>query len=232
LPAGLTCTPDYTGVSPTGAFCQLPGPFFFCFPLPGCAPGLTCVDADDAGDPGGCLASCTTTADCTDPLTACGPFEGSDQSFCLVNNCDNFWQACPASVPAGNDGTCVYLYTDPVDGPQGGCLQGGSVPNGGACNYYRSATASLCANGTLCMIDFSAQNSGVCFPDCDAVSDGGPACLADCVVQTPPAPPPAVSELDYFTQAGGCAQDCSESQSCPSSLSCQQVGPGTAACLP
>jgi hypothetical protein len=233
LAAGLACTPDYTNVSPTGAFCELPGPFYNCFPSPGCAGTLTCVDADpDAGIPGGCLASCTTTADCADPLTACGQLGGLGPRFCLVNNCSDFWQPCAASVDGGSDGTCIYLYDDPTAGPEGACMQGGAVPAGGACNYYRGAGSALCANGTVCMINFSAGDTGLCMASCDGVADGGPTCLADCVAAPPPAPPPATSLLDYYTHLGGCAQDCTSSPTCPGGLTCQQVGPDVFSCLP
>jgi hypothetical protein len=233
LAAGLACTPDYTGVSPTGAFCELPGPFYNCFPSPGCAGSLVCVDANqDAGVPGGCLASCNTTAEGEDPLTACGQLGGLGPSFCLVNNCSNFWQPCAASLDGGSDGTCVYLYDDPTAGPEGACLQGGAVPMGNACNFYRRPTASLCASGGVCMINYSAGDTGVCLGICDDVADGGPTCLADCVAAAPPAPPPATSLLDYYTQVGGCAQDCTASPTCAPGLICQQVGAQVFSCLP
>jgi hypothetical protein len=233
---GLACSPDYTGVSPTGAFCELPGPYFDCLPSVGCAastPALQCLGADDAGDPGGCFVPCTTSADCWDPLTVCASMEAGGPTYCVLNSCDDFWQTCSASSVSGADGTCVYVYTDPQYGPQGACLQGGSVPNGGACNFYRGPDAGLCTPGTLCMIDAHADNSGDCMAVCDGVADGGPACAGDCVLSEPPAPPPAVSALD-FTQAGGCGAFCSSSGTCPSPLTCYDVGTTTDinVCLP
>ena len=234
-PQGLACSPDYTGASPTGALCELPGEYFECQPSVGCAAGgLECVGADDAGDPGGCLEPCTTTADCWDPLTVCTAPQAGAETFCLVNGCNDFWQTCSAASPAGNDGTCIYLYDDPQLGPQGACLQGGAVPSGGACNYYRAADAGLCEPQTVCMINAAAQNSGVCMAACDGVADGGPACAGVCVLTEPPAPPPAVSALD-FTQGGGCATSCSASDpNCAAPLSCYQLGPtsSVSACLP
>jgi hypothetical protein len=241
LVSGLACTPDYTDTSPTGAFCEIPGPFYSCFPPPagpGCAADLQCVDADvDAGIAGGCLQSCTTTADCADPLTACGHLGGLGATYCLVNNCSNFWLPCGASVDGGTDGTCVYLYDDPTEGPEGACQQAGSVPVGGACNYYRGAPGEtdgglLCTNGSNCLIDYKDGDNGVCMANCDAYADGGPACLADCVLSLPPTPPPAVSLLDFYTQQGGCAQDCTTSPTCPAGLNCQQVAAEVFACLP
>src|SRR5579863_10134590 len=91
LSSGLACTPDYNGGSPTGALCQLPGPFFNCFPATGCAGKLSCIEADDAGDPGACVATCTTTADCADPLTTCAQLGGVGPTYCLANSCSNFW---------------------------------------------------------------------------------------------------------------------------------------------
>ncbi len=83
------------------------------------------------------------------------------------------------------------------------------------------------------MINYPAGDTGICMAACDAVADGGPVCLADCVESAPPAPPPAISLLDFYTQEGGCAQDCTNSPtSCPADLSCIQVGAETSACLP
>jgi hypothetical protein len=231
---GFACSPDYTGASVTGAFCELPGEYFDCLPSVGCASSdLQCIGAD-AGEPGGCFEPCTTTADCEDPLTVCTAEEVGEPKFCQWNTCSDFWQTCSAESTAGNDGTCVYLYDDPQLGPQGACLQGGSVPSGGDCNYYRAADAGLCTPGTVCIIDASAQNSGICLAACDGIADGGPACGGVCVLQEPPAPPPAVSALD-FTQAGGCATACSAADpNCPNGLTCYELdATGTvSACLP
>ncbi len=230
---GFACTPDYSPDSLTGASCQLPGEYFDCLPSVGCATGLQCLGAADGG-PGGCLEPCTTTADCWDPLTVCTAGEVGQPTYCQVNGCNDFWQSCSAEAVSGGDGTCVYVYDDPQLGPQGACLQGGSVPNGGDCNYYRAADAGLCTPGTLCIIDAAAQNEGVCMPACDGIADGGPACPGVCVLQEPPAPPPPISLLD-FTQAGGCATACSQSNpDCPNGLTCYGLSATSslAACLP
>jgi hypothetical protein len=231
---GLACTIDYTDTSPTGAYCELPGPYFSCLPAVGCASSsLQCVGAD-GGTPGNCLAPCASTADCSDPVTFCAALVAEGPTYCLINLCIDFWQSCDASAPDAGDGTCVYLYNDPQYGPQGGCLQGGSVPATGACSYYRASGAALCAPGTLCMVDSSGANAGICMTDCDGVADGGPECTGVCVLQEPPSPPPAVSAID-FNQAGGCAVPCtSGGNGCPASLTCYEVGTGSGVygCLP
>jgi len=206
--AGLACTPD---LADGGFSCQPPGPLYACDPNIGCSgPGIVCVQ-------GTCLQRCKATADCADPLTTCAAIGLDAGSFCLVNPCGGpgstgFWQACNAASGDGGDGTCIVLYQDPRNGPQGACQQGGSVPAGGACNFYRSdAGASFCAPGLLCMVDASGDNAGICLPACDPFSPGlGPTCAAgsSCVPTTLPLPPPAVSYDDFYDETGACAQSC------------------------
>jgi hypothetical protein len=206
--AGLACTP----ILPSTNFsCQLPGPFFACEPNVGCATGLDCVD-------GVCLQACTATATCGDPLTLCAVLEngnpdagtGQDAgTFCLLSSCGSpdgggFWQPC-------NDGggTCVVLFSNAFSGPQGACLQGGSVAAGGTCAYYRG-DGGLCAPGLICTVDAAGNNAGICLPVCDPFADGGPECESGmaCVESSIPAAPPAISFFDYDNHSGVCAQSC------------------------
>lgn len=205
--AGLACTPN---LADGGFTCELPGPLYACESSVGCvAPNLSCVS-------GTCLQSCKTTADCADPLTTCSSV-GSAGAFCLVNPCGGpdskgFWRACSAASGDGGDGTCIVLYQNPQGAPQGACQQGGTVPVGEACNFYRSdAGNAFCAPGLMCMIDASGSNSGVCLPACDPFTPGlGPGCAAgsSCVATTLPLPPPPVSYSDFYDETGACAQSC------------------------
>ena len=229
---GEACTPDYTGTSSTGYYCEPPGPFFACLPEVGCAAAnLQCIEAD-AGVAGVCAQTCSTSADCSDPYTVCEALEDGGPTFCLINDCDTFWQPCAAQSADGGDGTCVFFYVDPTYGPLGACLQAGSVPQNGACSYYRGATSQLCSEGTVCMVSDGTAQTGFCMAACDAYFDGGPACQGVCVASTPPEPPPAVSLADLGNQGGGCAVACDGAGDCTPPYSCAELTNSDLVCLP
>ncbi len=205
--AGLACTPTLVD---GGFICQLPGEFYGCDDSVGCASGLACQG-------GFCLQACTTTADCTDPLTVCAQY-GSAGNQCLLNQCEGqeafgLWQACSAASQDGSDGTCVPL--DANAGPSG-CQQAGAVALGGACQFDRAdGGPGFCAVGLICMVDSAGDNRGICLSVCDGFGGGGPTCASgtSCVVTTLPLPPPAVSAVEYYSDTGACAQSCVPSAS-------------------
>ena len=208
---GEACTPDYTSVSTTGFICQVPGPFFECIPEVGCAASnLQCVDAGAGSFI--CLQPCAATADCADPFTACGPLVAGGPSFCLLNECTDFWQPCSSESGDGGDGTCVFLEDDPKVGPIGLCLQAGPAAPNATCAYYRDAGAPECTGGTVCMVSGNLAQIGVCMTLCGDGLDGGPACGGTCVRAIPPAPPPPISAFDFFNPVGGCTSSCSSSE--------------------
>jgi hypothetical protein len=233
--SGFSCEPDYTDTSPFGGYCEVPTELFECVASVGCASGLSCV----GGDGGLCLAACATSADCWDPMTTCQ--DAGSGLFCEPTPCADVWQPCAATDPDGGDGTCV-LIAETSSGPLTACLQGGGVLDGGSCNYYRGLDAGLCVPGSVCITQLNGSNVGICMTACDPTigADGGPACGGGCTFATPPAPPPGLSELDFFSRAGGCAALCTSAEAgsdagCPGETGCVDTGEPAAIefqCLP
>jgi hypothetical protein len=203
--AGLACMPV---LADAGFVCQVPGEFYSCDANVGCASGLGCHY-------GICLESCSTTADCWDPLTLCAPY-GNAGNQCLLNECEGangfgLWQACGASMPDAGDGTCVPL--DANAGPSG-CQQGGSVSLDGACQLNRGdGGPGFCAVGLLCVVDAVGDNFGICLPACNGFGGQGPSCGAgtSCVPTTLPLQPAAASALEFYSLSGACARSCTPS---------------------
>ncbi len=202
-PAGLACTPI---LADGGFMCELPGPLYACDPSVGCATrNFSCVN-------GTCLQGCATTRECFDPLTTCRPLQAGGTRYCQVTSCTGLGTACGAATGDGGDGTCVVLSNDPKLGPQGACQQGGVVPVGGRCSFYREdGGAGFCAPGLLCMVNQAGTNDGICLPACDPFTPGlVPGCDAgsSCVPTLLPLPPPRVSSADFYDETGVCAQSC------------------------
>ncbi len=230
--SGLLCRP---GPDDGGFSCQMPGELEPCTMHTGCPSPLTC-DLTTV-----CVATCASSSDCTDPLTSCqilpgGPSCADNGADCQVGPlcwptaCQRLWEPCGAAADGG-DGTCVPLTFDAHAMDAGSCLQGGSVPSGGACQYTRGPAPGLCAPGLICLLD-STSDGGICMPLCDPAG-GGPRCGPD-EVCVPELPPPVDLAIDVGI--GGCAARCSPDAGpgCVAPARCVARSPGDpeTACLP
>ncbi len=214
-PSGLICS---RGPGDGGFTCQMPSELEPCTLETGCLAPLGCDVTY-----GLCLQGpCSESADCADPLTTCQTLSAADGTgaidgvSCWPTSCGALWQPCAA---AGGDGggTCVPFPTQPWGQPPlsdglpavgmpGTCLQAGSMPAGGTCQYLRGPGPGLCAPGLICMLDTAGDGQGICLPLCDGAAKGGPSCGANQRCVPTAAPPPNVG---LYARLGGCAQACS-----------------------
>jgi hypothetical protein len=184
---GTTCdpaaTPDYV-CAPAGYYCDpassscvLPPEFAPCNATVGCAMALTCISGlGDGGTSSLCAQTCTTGADCLDPLTTCGAVANTNGKACLLNTgCTSAYLSCNAAE--SDDGTCYPA----MNGDTLYCQQGGPVSANEPCGVTRSDGGStLCQVDSLC-VNFSNDSSAclsICALETPTFPDGGPGCAA------------------------------------------------------
>jgi len=162
---GLACMPATTGAS-----CLVPGPFSGCMPTVGCTSPAQCL-AFDGGTVNLCAQTCQQTNGCDVVWTDCGSLQG--QAVCLPDYCSS-WDL-PCNAAGASDGTCIPYPNSAGQTSYGLCWQGGSAT--GSCDPYgsdRGNQASQCAVGQACLP--TSTTSAACFPICDPLRPGNPAC--------------------------------------------------------
>ena len=114
-PVGLPCQPlgsycDVFGLlcealSTSGSVCQYPPEFGECQPLVGCSEGYACEPVQSPeGQEFTCLASCNTSADCTDPDSTCQ--QNGSNKLCVTQYCG----------PGTSNGTALFGMCTSSDG--------------------------------------------------------------------------------------------------------------------
>jgi hypothetical protein len=172
----------------------------------------------------GVVATCQTTADCSDETTAC-ELDDAGVGSCVPNLCAPDAGAFSICSAAGkNDGVC--LPSGFGSGPSSAvevCNQAGSIAEGdGGCQPGRlvgGGASDYCAPTAGCV---SGQTTSVCAPFCTS-PDGG--LQGNC---------PTGQDCISFTSQyyGNCQVDCSTTNTCPANQTCYPLGGGVSACFP
>ncbi|RMG98163.1 MAG: ribulose phosphate epimerase [Deltaproteobacteria bacterium] len=124
-----------------------------------CDVGLICLQTDDDGKGGACVAFCEPGMTCEDPNAECAVYNDGSLPICLVT-CDPLLQDCPQGqgcyAAAGGGAFICFKFS----GMAGEGLQGDE------CNYVNA-----CSPGTACLAPESVSGCGAqggcCSPYCD-----------------------------------------------------------------